>query len=715
MKTIETILFALAVAAPLACWGCGSGTERPLPGASGSDDDDDDDHSGARWTGATQVRVIDPDGTPVEGAFALQGGALEEDWVVTDDEGLATLGVTDDGVTDRWLLADKEGYVAGGVDLDDEVGPVGIQDIVIYPLPAPDADNRDYTFQPGGDGSAEDTEFCGHCHRTIADDWVDARHRGSASNPNVWDVYVGGIDADAEACAARGGWIDAGQEPGVAGGTRQRCYLGEGVLPFLHDTCGEPGQSACDHPDGAAELDTFGSCGDCHVPAFEGVEPGEIDFARSVGVAHDDGVACDLCHKVRSVDVGPAPGREALALQRPSEPTKIFGQDFDPITFGPYPDVPIGIMKGAYSPQFRDAGWCSACHQYARDALHPDQGVDPERWPDGLPILETYAEYLASAYEATPDTCQSCHMAELDEESSTYDLTTQGLIPSVSQGWLRALGEVRHHDLAATEADGAGIQMTVELDGDEVVATVTVRNQHAGHALPTGAPMRQFIVRITATDADGLDVLASGGQAIPEDGGWRVRGELGLDADLLDTTLTLPGQELTGVELARFVRPTGVWDDYDGPGTGSFDGLSAEEKGLPLYDVIAQRAVLSIDGDAAELDADVPDLQPGDLVYLGGPDDTAGAPGWLYGKTFLDADGERGVPHYRAVDVTVDNRVAAGERGVSTHRFPAPQSGELTVTATLVYRRHRASIASFYGWEVDDEELVTQDVVYSAE
>jgi hypothetical protein len=715
MKPIETMLLALAAVVPLAGWGCGAGTERPLPGASGSDDDDDDDVSQDRWTGAAQVRVVDTDGVPVEGAFALQGGAPEEDWVVTHADGLATIGVTDDGVTDRWLVADKVGYTAGGVDLDDELGPVGIQEIVIYPLPDADADNRLYAFQPGGDGSATDTEHCGHCHHTIADDWIDSRHRGSASNPNVWDVYVGGIDVDADTCAERGGWIDAGQQPGVEGGTQERCYLGAGVLPFLHDACGAPGQAACDHPAGAADLEAFGSCGDCHVPAFEGVDPGAIDFARATGVAHDEGVACDLCHKVRSVEVGPAPGRESLVLQRPSEPTKIFGQAFDPITFGPYPDVPIGIMKGAYSPQIRDAGWCSACHQYARAALHPEQDVDPERWPDGLPILETYAEYLASPYEATPDTCQSCHMAELDEESSTYDLTTQGLIPSVSQGWLRALGEVRHHDLAADEADGAGIQMTLDLDGDEVVATVTVRNQHAGHALPTGAPMRQFLVHVTAADAAGVDVPASGGQAIPGDGGWRYRGEFGLDADLVDTSLTLPGQDLADVEIARFIRPTGEWDDYEGPGTGAFDGLSAEDKGQQLHDVIAQRAIVSTTGDTAELDAGVLELLPGDLVYLAGPDDAAGAPGWLYGKTFLDADGDRGVPHYRAVDVAVDNRIAAGGRGVSIHRFPAPQAGDLNVTATLMYRRHRASIAGFYGWEVEDEELVVQSVVYSVE
>ena len=718
MKVVDKIAFAACLLTGFLAViqaGCGTGTGRPLPSERDDDDLGDDDETFGRWSGSAQVRVVDPDGEPVAGAYALLGGAADEDWEVTDDEGLATVRVDDDGITDRWLVADKEGYTAGGVDLDDELGPTGVSEIVIFPLPDLEEDNLAYAFQPGGTGESPDTSECGHCHRTIADDWSTSNHRGSASNPRVWDVYVGGSDLDAEACAVRGGWMAEGQEPGVAGGSRTRCYVGAGVLRFLHEDCGAEGEDGCDHPDHAADLDTFGSCGDCHVPAFEGAQPGAIDFARSMGVAHDEGVTCDLCHKIRGMTPGPSPGRDgAIALQRPSEPTNIFGQEFDPITFGPYPDVPLGIMKGAYSSRFRDEAWCSACHEYARPALHPDQEVDPERWPDGLPILETYSEYLASAYAATPDTCQGCHMIELDEESSTYDITTQGLTPSVDQGWFRALGEVRHHDFARVETEGYGLQMSLAEEDGAVVATVTVRNNHAGHALPTGAPMRQFVVLVEAADAEGDDVPAIGGQALPEDGGWRHRGEVDLDVSVDGPTLTFAGQAIADVQTARFVRPTATWDDYDGPGTGSFDGLAPEDKGLPIHHVIAERAITAIAADTIDLAEPVEDLQPGDLVYLCDLTDLAGAPGWLYGKTFLDAAGTRGVPHYRAIDLAVDNRIAAGDASTTTHHFPVPEAGDLTVTATLMYRRLRASVAAQYGWELEDEELAVQPVVFSA-
>ena len=71
---------ALLLGLSLAAQGCGTGTERPPPGAAvGDDDDDDDDAAAGRWTGGAQVRVVDPDGDPVEGAFALLGGALDGD------------------------------------------------------------------------------------------------------------------------------------------------------------------------------------------------------------------------------------------------------------------------------------------------------------------------------------------------------------------------------------------------------------------------------------------------------------------------------------------------------------------------------------------------------------------------------------------------------------------------------------------------------------
>ena len=663
------------------------------------------------------MRVVDENGDPVEGVIVLTGGAPQDEWALSDGDGRATVTVGDDGITDRWILTGGVGLKTTGYDIPEHLGPDGEVEIPIHPLPDVADDNPDYEFLPGGDSHSMTSGWCGHCHKTIADEWSVGRHNRAARNAKTWDLYVGGSDLDPATCAAMGGWIGEGQEPGVDGGVLERCYLGPGVLPFLHDDCGDEGADGCDHPDAVATLDTYGSCGDCHSPTTQ-ADGGAIDMARSFDITYDEGVSCDLCHKIRSVDAGGAPGRDGgIQLQRPSEDTDVFGHEFDPITFGPYPDVVAGNMKGTYNPGMRDADWCASCHEYARGALRPDQQVDPTRWPDGLPISEIWSEYLSSPFGGTPTTCQTCHMTVLDEESSTYDITEMGMIPSPGQGWFRELGEVHHHDLTVSEdmAEALGLNLSLSLDGDDLVATATVTNLTAGHAMPSGEPMRQLMVLVEAADGNGDPVAASGGQAVPDVGGLLAEGELGVGVTLSDLELTFTGQDLPPATAARFVRPTGEWDDYDGPGTASFVGLPAEQKGLPIFEVLGEVALASVSGDNATLVDAAPALQPGDRVYLVEGYDRAGAPGWVYAKTLVDAGGHRGVAHYRAVDMASDNRLAAtGGSGSSTHRFPAPWPGQTTtVTARLIYRDFAAPVARIYGWDVADAELATDDEGYT--
>lgn len=342
--------------------------------------------------------------------------------------------------------------------------------------------------------------------------------------------------------------------------------------------------------------------------------------------------------------------------------------------------------------------------------------MDAARWPDGLPIHETWSEFAASAYAGTAASCQVCHMGVLEEESSTYDITELGLTPSVDQGWLRETGEVRfHHFEYLREAPAVELDLALTRVGTQVEAVVTLTNASAGHALPTGEPMRQLLIRVAASDGDGNIVAAVGGQAVPDVGGHLARGVIGDDVDVQGGALVFASAVAADALSARFVRPGGEWDDYAGPGTGSFDGMSAEDKGLPVHHVLAERAVASIAAAEVHLDGDLPELEPGDVVYLvgDGDGDAAGAPGWLLAKTMIDSQGHRGVAHFRAVDIASDNRLAPQATVTTRHRFPtlAPLE-ELTVTATVVKRDYAAPVAHVYGWDVGDSTVAEASDTY---
>ena len=657
--------------------------------------------TGERWVGSAHVRVVDPDGLPVEGVLVMQGGAPEERWVVTDAQGEATLEVDDDGITDRWILAGGEGWRTGGENLyEDEVPPDPLE---IKVHAAPTEDNPAYHFQPGGTGASMDSSECGHCHNTIADGWAASSHQKSASNTRTWDLYTGSAsELDAAGCAAIGGWLADGQEPGQSGPVREACDVGVGVLPGLNEGCGAEGETACDHPDARDALLAFGSCGDCHAPAVDGAVPGAIDLAAATGVAHEEGVTCDLCHKVVEVTAGGAPGLDgAIRLLRPSEPTGVTGQEFDPITFGPYPDVVVPIMKGSYSPGMREAAWCSACHEYARGSLGSLAPVDAARWPDGLPLHESWSEWDRSTYGGSSYACHKCHMEVLDEESSTYNISATGLEPSVDQGWLREQGDVRQHNWPGG-GQLAPPTLGLTVDWTSGAATLTVANDEAGHAVPTGEPMRQYLLLVEIEDASGVALVPASGPTVPEVGGALAVGTVGEDLTVDGVTLSFSAGSLpAGATAVRFVRPTGGWATDPGPGAPWQDGLTDAERGLALADPLGEVAVSGVSGGTVTLASAAPATQAGDQAFLVGEDDEAGTPGWLFGKVLVDADGAVGVAHYRAVDIQSDNRIAQGDTVSVAFELPAEAA---TLRAQLVYRPYAAPIAHLYGWRTGDVE-----------
>ncbi|HZO12700.1 MAG TPA: carboxypeptidase-like regulatory domain-containing protein, partial [Polyangiaceae bacterium] len=337
--------------------------------------------------------VVDEDGAPVADAIVLQGGRTDEPTETSAADGTFTLTMRYEGMGVPAVVATKTGYRTAGVEfyaLPDEAVT-----LTLYSVNPPD--NTDYLYGEPGDGNGPSTAYCGHCHNTFADQFTASKHKQATKNPLVQDTYAGVTQAftTQASCTAAGGSWKVGLVPGTSADTTNKCYLGGGVLPDLNTGCGGPSQPACDHP--ASTPSAFGACADCHAPGIEGVAGGR-NLHDAVGIAFDNGVHCDPCHKVSFVDpTQPAGVGGKLVVQRPIERV---GLNPRQVMFGPLLDVPNSFMGGSYQPQFAEAVFCSGCHEQLQPALIPGQSLNATRWPDGLPVHSTYSEWLSGPFAA---------------------------------------------------------------------------------------------------------------------------------------------------------------------------------------------------------------------------------------------------------------------------------------------------------------------------
>ena len=602
--------------------------------------------------GAEVTLTVTLDGVPTADILVMQGGT--ETHQRTDAAGRVTVPIDPriEGVP-VIIASHPQARIKGFTLWPDEP----VRDSIELTRLGPD--NPQYTFlDPGTPDRRDSTAQCGHCHLTLNDAWFASPHRTSASNPVVQAIYRG--------TRLNGAPIGA--------------------------------------PRVADQLPGFGECADCHAPGMDG-RLGGRDLAQADGYALEYGVHCDVCHSVESVDVqNPAPGVAGrLRMHRPSTPGPftLGANGVLPLTFGPSHDSPNPRMGSVQRDHFRNAQLCSGCHEYAAE-----QAVDRARWPDGrLPVHSTYSEWKAGVLGEAAQ-CNDCHMPPLPEVSNGAD---KQAFPAadlgITGGFIRPAGSTRSHRWVGPRAPASGmLQLAAALfvesaiiDG-EIVARVTLRNQGAGHALPTGEPMRAVFVLVDAQCDDGRFLRPIGGDALPD---WA--GALEMrdgDTDWLRWPDAVAGQQL------RVVRPTGEFHDYAGVGPFA-DRFDAAQKGLPVEEIRRAVTIQSVD-ENGELRTNfpVPNRRPGDRIYRVDAPLSAGAPGFAYARVMTDANGRPMVPHYLATDVRSDNRLMPMQAFTSTHRFAGPCATP-TVRAQAIYRRFPAQLAAERRIELEDVVMTT--------
>jgi len=205
------------------------------------------------------------------------------------------------------------------------------------------------------------------------------------------------------------------------------------------------------------------TCLSCHSPIA--VESGDLALVRKVSW---EGITCDYCHSLRDVTLtGPNPKATV---------------EYSLVKSGPWKDVNSPAHGTAYSAVHTSSLVCVVCHEY-RNSL-------------GFPVLTTYSEWSKSPYAGKKQSCQSCHMYQV--EGNVVDPRVQrtaeagiNLHQIPGSHSMQQLEKALHAQLSATH-EGGRLQVAVE-----------VTNRGAGHSVPTGSPMRQLILEVRADPYSG--------------------------------------------------------------------------------------------------------------------------------------------------------------------------------------------------------------------
>ncbi|HEX8795960.1 MAG TPA: multiheme c-type cytochrome [Polyangiaceae bacterium] len=293
------------------------------------------------------------------------------------------------------------------------------------------------------------------------------------------------------------------------------------------------------------------SCDGCHAP-IDRLVPAD-DPARG------DGVDCDACHTLSETTPRRSGGGFTLHID-------------DMTKYGPLCDAKNNYFhKVQCSPFHSQSEMCASCHWMATRV-----------GSDDLPVFTEYEEWQSSRYGAIGVTCQDCHMPE---EST-----------AVAVGAKRR-GGVAHHDFGADNprfrSSALGLHASVEARAATVVVKASIRNENAGHDVPTGLPERRLVLRATTFDAGGHEVdkaeraygrflVDAAGEPAPFYAATRVASDTRILADETreeSLELSLPAAGEVRLEL--------VWQ--------AMAPAIAAKFSLPTGDVVLQRGFVKVD------------------------------------------------------------------------------------------------------------------------
>ena len=208
------------------------------------------------------------------------------------------------------------------------------------------------------------------------------------------------------------------------------------------------------------------TCLGCHSPIA--VQSGDLALVKKVSW---EGITCDYCHSIRDV---------TLTGSNPKVTV-----DYSLVKSGPWKDVTSPAHGTVFSAVHTSALICASCHEY-RNAL-------------GFSVLSTYSEWNRSEYGAKNQSCQSCHM---------YQVQGNVVDPRVQR---TADAGINLHQIPGSHSmqqleKALHAQLSTTHEGGRLRIVVEVTNRGAGHSVPTGSPMRQLILEVRADPYGGASM-----------------------------------------------------------------------------------------------------------------------------------------------------------------------------------------------------------------
>lgn len=206
----------------------------------------------------------------------------------------------------------------------------------------------------------------------------------------------------------------------------------------------------------ATKGDAKNFCLKCHAPTT--LATGDTDVTLPIT---SEGVTCDFCHTVESVD-----------LDNPRSPFRL---DTGGEKRASLKNARSPAHKTSYADLFNKSEMCAGCHEMTNILK--------------TKTMTTYSEWKSSRHASEGTECQNCHMPE-----------TRGKVvdPQVKKTTRESFHD---HSLSHNVAQMQGavkveILTAKRTQGGRFVVEVAITNVKAGHNIPTGAPTRALEIEV---------------------------------------------------------------------------------------------------------------------------------------------------------------------------------------------------------------------------